>query len=55
MYQQAFIIDAPVSNSPVITAARMLSEHLAANVLITRERISHVLTSITGGSDADKA
>jgi hypothetical protein len=55
MYQQAFILDAPVSNSPVITAAQMLSEDLAANVPITRERISHVLTSITGGSDADRA
>ena len=55
MYQQAFILDAPVSNSPVVTAAHILSEDLAANVPITRERISHIFTSITGGSDADNA
>jgi P-loop containing NTP hydrolase pore-1/C-terminal domain on Strawberry notch homologue len=55
MYQQAFILDAPVSNGPVITAAHMLSEGLSANVPITRERISHIFASITGGSDADKA
>ena len=37
------------------SSAHMLAEDLAAQVPITRQRISHIFTCITGGSDADNA
>lgn len=53
MNQPAFILEFSPNEVPAITAARILADDLAAQVPITRKRLSETFTRLTGATDAD--